>query len=299
MNGLLFTGASGFLGKNLNPILRNSYKVKTLGISDNNDIKVNLAETVPSIDNTFDIILHAAGKVYADQKKNVADNTFFEVNFQGTVNLCRALEKRIPPKAFIFISTVAVYGLDSGINITEDFPLKGSLPYALSKIRAEEFLTDWCKRHDVTLSILRPPLIAGSNPHGNLGAMVKAIKSGRYLSIDGGKARKSVLMAQDIARLLPALIKKGGVYNVCDDEQFSLRDLEISISKQLGRRPPISIPYRMAKTMALTGDLLGNKAFFNSTQLKKMTESLTFSNKKAKRELNWQPINVLENFKIR
>ena len=50
--------------------------------------------------------------------------------------------------------------------------------------------------------------------------------------------------------------------------------------------------------MALVGDLIGKKAPINSLKLKKITESLTFSNEKAKRELNWQPLNVLENFKI-
>jgi len=50
--------------------------------------------------------------------------------------------------------------------------------------------------------------------------------------------------------------------------------------------------------MALIGDLLGNKAPINSLKLIKITRSLTFSNEKAKRELNWTPINVLINFKI-
>lgn len=129
--------------------------------------------------------------------------------------------------------------------------------------------------------------------------MIKGIQTGRYLSIAGGKARKSVLMVQDIARLLPSLIEKGGIYNVCDDSQPLFHELEILIAKQLGKKPPISIPYWFAKSIALVGDLLGNKAPINSLKLKKITESLTFSNEKAKRELDWQPINVLENFKIK
>lgn len=64
------------------------------------------------------------------------------------------------------------------------------------------------------------------------------------------------------------------------------------------KKPPVSIPYWLAKSMALVGDLLGEKAPINSLKLKKITESLTFSNEKAKRELNWQPLNVLENFRI-
>lgn len=299
MKSILFTGASGFLGNNLISLLRKEYKVKTLGLTDNDDIKVNLAKHIPVINDQFNVILHAAGKAHSVPKTDEEKKVFFDVNYQGTVNLCKALEKNSVPKAFIFISTVAVYGLESGENITEEHPLNGDTPYALSKIQAEQFLTEWCNQHNVTLGIIRPSLIAGPNPPGNLGAMIHGIQTGRYLSIAGGKARKSVLMVQDIARLLPSLIEKGGVYNVCDDTHPSFRELEILIAQQLQKKAPVSIPYWFAKSLALVGDLLGNKSPINSFKLKKITESLTFSNEKANRELGWQPLNVLENFKIR
>lgn len=298
MAKLLFTGASGFLGANLKPLLRNDFEVKTLGLTDGDDYKVNIANSVPDIDIHFDVVLHAAGKAHMVPKSEEENKLFFDINYQGTVNLCKALEKSGLPKAFIFISTVAVYGLETGENISEEHPLNGDTPYALSKIRAEEFLADWCDQNNVILAIIRPSLIAGPNPPGNLGAMIKGIKTGAYLSIAGGKARKSVLMVQDIARLLPALIDKGGIYNVCDDLHPTFRELELLISKQLGKKPPISIPYWLAKSIALVGDLLGKRAPINSLKLSKITESLTFSNEKAKRELGWQPIDVLSNFKI-
>ncbi|MDD2392061.1 MAG: NAD(P)-dependent oxidoreductase, partial [Bacilli bacterium] len=232
---LLFTGASGFLGSNLRPLLRNNFEVKTLGLTNGDDYKVNIATTIPEIDISHDIILHAAGKAHTVPKSEEEKKLFFDINYQGTVNLCKALEKSGLPKAFVFISTVAVYGLETGENITEEHPLNGDTPYALSKIRAEEFLADWCAQNNVTLAIIRPSLIAGPNPPGNLGAMIKGIKTGAYLSIAGGKARKSVLMVQDIARLLPALIVKGGIYNVCDDSQPTFRELELLIAKQLGK----------------------------------------------------------------
>lgn len=299
MNKILFTGASGFLGNNLKPLLNKLYNLKTLGLTDNDNIRVNLATTVSEIKAPFDVILHAAGKAHVVPKTEAEKKAFFDVNYQGTVNLCKALEKSSVPSAFIFISTVAVYGLETGEEITEEHPLNGDSPYALSKIQAEQFLMEWCKKNNVVLSILRPSLIAGPNPPGNLGAMIQGIQTGRYLSIAGGKARKSILMVQDIARLLPALIEKGGVYNVCDNSQPTFRELETLIAQQLNKHAPLSIPYWLAKSMALAGDLVGKGAPINSLKLSKITESLTFSNEKAKRELNWQPLNVLENFKIR
>lgn len=222
----------------------------------------------------------------------------FDVNLQGTKNLCTALERRRVPRAFIFISTVAVYGCAYGENITEDHPLDGDTPYAMSKRLAEEYLQKWCYEHNVILGIIRPSLIAGPNPPGNLGAMIHGIRSGKYLSIAGGQARKSVLMVQDIAKLVSLLAEKGGIYNVCDSHHPTFRELETTICRQLDKKLPFSIPYWAAKCMALVGDCLGKKAPINSLKLKKITESLTFSNEKAMRELGWKPTRVLENFKI-
>src|SRR5690606_35260174 len=294
---LLFTGASGFLGQNIKPILSKQFEVKTLGLA-GDDIVANIATNIPEISEVFDIVLHAAGKAHTVPKTEAEKQSFFDVNYQGTVNLCKALERATLPSAFVFISTVAVYGLEFGENISEVHPLNGDTPYALSKIQAEQFLTDWCAKHGIVLSIIRPSLIAGPNAPGNLGAMVQGIKTGKYFSIGKGSAKKSVLMVQDIAHLMPKLVEKGGVYNVCDDTQPSFRELEIIIAEQLGKSRPKSIPYFMAKIMALVGDLLGNKAPINSLKLKKITESLTFSNEKAKKELDWKPMNVLKHYKI-
>lgn len=295
---LLFTGASGFLGNNIYSLLEEKYVIETVGITSKDNYNVNLAWEIPNLTGTFDVVFHAAGKAHSIPKTEEEKQLFFDVNLQGTKNLCTALENSGIPKAFIFISTVAVYGCDSGENITEEHPLNGTTPYALSKIKAEKYLQGWCAMHNVKLSILRPSLIAGPNPPGNLGAMIRGIRNGKYLSIAGGKARKSVLMVQDIANLLPMLIEKGGIYNVCDSYQPSFRELEMVICKQLNKKRPISIPYWLAKSMAVVGDCLGEKAPINSLKLRKITSSLTFSNEKAMRELGWKPMNVLGNFQI-
>jgi len=296
---LLFTGASGFLGRNIKPLLKETYFVKTIGLTTSDDFQINIAKEIPSLNMKFDVILHAAGKAHVVPKNKNEEQAFYDVNYQGTVNLCMALENFGIPKAFIFISTVAVYGCDFGQKITEEHALDGTTPYAKSKIMAEQYLMKWCSKHNVLLSIIRPSLIAGPNPPGNLGAMIAGIKSGKYLSISGGKARKSVLMVQDIAHLVPLLVNKGGIYNVCDDSQPTFRELESIICRDLGKRLPLSIPYSVAKLLALLGDSLGNKAPIDSLRLSKITESLTFSNEKIKKELGWKPLNVLESFTIK
>lgn len=295
---LLFTGGTGFLGHNTKAVLDRMYDVTTCGITPEDMIQANLAKEVPNLDRHYDIVLHACGKAHVIPKTDAEIQAFYDVNYQGTINLCKGLEKVGVPSAIIFISTVAVYGCESGELITEDFPLKGTIPYAKSKIMAEEFLTNWCSNNNVKLGILRPSLLAGKGAPGNLGSMVKGIQKGYYFNIAGGKVRKSILMAEDIAHLVPLVAEKGGIFNVCDDYQPTFGEISVSVANQLGKHKPLSIPYWVAWIMAKVGDLLGSKAPINSNKLEKMTKSLTFSNEKAKKELGWQPIDVLSNYKI-
>lgn len=298
MEKLLFTGGTGFLGHNARPILDKMYEVTTCGITPDDEIKANLAEGAPVLPERYDVVLHACGKAHVVPKTEAEKQAFFDVNLKGTIHLCDALEKVGVPKALIFISTVAVYGCEFGDLVTEEHPLEGTSPYAQSKIQAEEYLTSWCARHNVKLGILRPSLLAGKNAPGNLGAMVNGVKKGFYMNIAGGKVIKSILMAEDIANLVPLLEEKGGVYNVCDTNQPSFGELSESVAKQLGKGKPLNIPYWMAWCMAKVGDLLGSKAPINSYKLEKMTKSLTFSNDKARKELNWEPLDVLTNYHI-
>lgn len=298
MEKLLFTGGTGFLGKNVMPVLKEKYEVTTCGITKNDMIKANFVTDIPELPEKYDIVLHACGKAHVVPKTEAEKKAFFDVNFTGTKHLCEALEKVGIPKAIVFISTVAVYGCEFGDLITEEHPLEGNTPYAKSKIMAEEYLTEWCKKNNVVLGILRPSLLAGKDAPGNLGAMVNGVRKGFYMNIAGGKVIKSILMAEDIARILPSLVEKGGTYNVCDTRQPSFGELSISVAKQLGKGKPMNIPYWMAWCMAKVGDLLGSKAPINSYKLEKMTKSLTFSNEKARKELGWEPLDVLDNYKI-
>jgi nucleoside-diphosphate-sugar epimerase len=298
MKKLLFTGGTGFLGKNVMPLLTQQYEVTTCGITPDDMIKANLAKEVPELSEKYDVVLHACGKAHVVPKTEAEKQAFYDVNYQGTVNLCLALEKVGVPKALIFISTVAVYGCEFGDSIDEFHPLKGDSPYAESKRMAEDYLTKWCIDHQVRIGILRPSLLAGKDAPGNLGAMVNGIKKGLYMNIAWGKVVKSILMAEDIARLVPLLEEKGGIYNVCDTRQPSFGEISESVARQLGKGKPLSIPYWIAWCMAKVGDLLGNKAPINSYKLEKMTKSLTFSNEKARKELGWEPMDVLENYII-
>jgi len=295
MKSLLFTGASGFLGSNILPQLTNDYVVDTLDFSASSTYNVNLSKQIPAFNKQYDIVLHAAGKAHSIPKTTKEEQEFYDVNYQGTENLCAGLEKISLPQSFIFISTVAVYGCESGEQIAEDYALNADTPYGKSKIQAEKYLLKWCERKNILLTIIRPSLLAGKNPPGNLGEMINGITAGRYVSIAGGKTRKSIAMADDIGRLVHYCEKKSGIFNFCDDHNPTFRELEELISKKLGKPLPVNIPMWFANCLAKIGDLF-HLNIINTQKLAKITQSLTFSNKKIKNIMNFYPSDVLTNF---
>ena len=301
MPNYLLTGASGFLGNYIFDFLKKSgFQITTLGRAKSNNIICDLSSTVPIFTNKISTVIHAAGKAHIVPKTEAEKNDFFAVNLTGTKNLCTALEKLVvKPAHFIFISTVAVYGVDAGENINETYPLEGKTPYAESKIQCEVFLQKWCLENNIMLSILRLPLIAGSNPPGNLGAMINGIKSGKYFNIDGGGAKKSIVMAADVAKWIPIIAEHPNVYNLTDGYHPSFSELAASISKQLGKPTPKNIPGWIAKGIALVGNFLGQKAPINTDKLKKITASLTFDDNRAKIAFGWTPNKVLDEFIIK
>ena len=291
----LVTGANGFLGQIVVSQLEQPY----VTLSRSNAIyRTDLAREVPELTEAPEVVLHIAGKAHSVPDTEQEAQAFFDVNLRGTQNLVKGLERLgTLPRAFLFISTVAVYGADKGTNISETHPLKGDTPYALSKIQAEAFLETWGEQQKVQIGILRLPLIAGPNPPGNLGAMIRGIRTGKYLRFGQGATRKSVVLAEDIASVLPALSERGGTYNLTDGYHPSFAELENEISRQLGKSPPRAVPLPVAHLLGKVGDVVGRFPV-NSATIEKMTSDLTFDDTKARNTIGWKPRRVLDYLEI-
>lgn len=293
MKRCLLTGASGFLGSYLHEALSHDFEVCTLGRK-HSDITADLAKEVPTLTANFDRVVHAAGLAHTVPGTAEEEAAFFKVNAEGTARLCEALALTQFEGDFIFISTVAVYGKDQGENISETAPLEGSTPYALSKIQAEELLAKESKAQGFKLTILRLPLIIGKNAPGNLESMMKGISSGRYASIAHGEARKSMVLAQDVATLCAQPTMAQGTFNLTDRKSPSFHQLEQLISNRYGRKEPRNLPMLVAKLMGFVGDILGKRFPINSQKVKKITSNLTFNDQRAVDQLNWMPHSVVE-----
>jgi nucleoside-diphosphate-sugar epimerase len=292
---ILLTGSSGFLGEMILNVL-DKHEIVTLSQS-NADIKIDLSKQIPLLPNVS-MVIHSAGKAHSVPRNSAEDKIFFEVNVTGTANLLKGLENAHLPRSFVFISTVAVYGKETGILINEEAPLLAKDPYGKSKIEAEQLVTAWCKQNNVICTILRLPLVAGINPPGNLNAMIKGIKKGYYFNIGGGTAKKSMVMAKDVAAFIPVAAKYGGIYNLTDGYHPSLFELSKLIARQTNKKKVFNLPLPVAKLAALAGDMAGSKFPINSSKLKKLISPLTFDDTKARNTFGWNPTPVLAGFEV-
>lgn len=288
---VLVTGSTGFFGKIIFQELNAEFIYKLN--RNQGDFIYDLSLSSPNFNVDFDLVIHNSGKAHSIPKTDTEANQFFDVNVKGTQNLLTGLELTGVPKQFIFISSVAVYGKEFGENILETESLEAKDPYGLSKILAEQLVLDWCKKNKVVCTILRLPLLVGKNPPGNLRSMIKAIQKGYYFNIGGGKAKKSMVLAEDVAKFILKIAPIGGVYNLTDGMHPSFATLSNAIAKKKMNNLPLFV----AKIFGLIGDIIGEKAPLNSFKIKKIISDLTFDDSKA-RSLGWKPQSVIEYLKI-
>jgi nucleoside-diphosphate-sugar epimerase len=285
------TGAGGFLGGYIRQAL--GADVTTLGRRATSTIQWDFKAPVPQLP-AFKRVVHVAGKAHSIPKNKAQADEFFDVNLTATQNLLAALSAT-PPSQFVFISTVAVYGRETGVALKEDEPLNGVTPYALSKIEAEQAIQAWGEQHACKVLILRLPLITGEHPPGNLNAMANAIKRGYYLRIGSGSARKSMVGAPDVASLIARSTDSAGVYNLTDGVHPSISEVDVCIAKQLNKRIKI-VPEAWLNVPARLGDFIPGFPLTTS-RLQKLNSTLTFDDRKARLELGWNPQPALNALK--
>jgi nucleoside-diphosphate-sugar epimerase len=266
----LLTGSTGFLGTSL---IMKWYNLPVLitGLARSDaDLICDLYYDVPVFDSPFDTVIHAAGLAH----RKASDQEFYQVNYQGTKNLLKGLEGNLPKK-IIFISSILVYGLESGSLIDENTPCHPTTAYGESKLMAEQAVRNWAEEKGVKALILRLPLVNGENPPGNLGAMREAMKKGRYFRIGKGNARKSWVQATEIAEFILNNPDLEGTYNLTSANHPTLAEIENQIAQELNLPEPKSIPYGMAWLAAHTFGLLPGFPL-SLARFRKLTAELTF-----------------------
>jgi UDP-glucose 4-epimerase len=229
---VLVTGANGFVGRHLSPVLaRDGWTVRrAVRHPAGNDSEVGIGSISPETDwkaalAGVDAVVHLAARVHQRHDKG-ADKLYRDVNTEGTLRLARcAIEAGV--RKFIFVSTVLVHGRsnDDRPPFSEEDVLTPQGLYGLSKAEAETGLRVLANASEMSITVVRPPLVYGSGAKGNFASLVKAVRLGLPLPFAAIRNHRAFVSVENlgsfISHRLSNPVGKFDVFLVADAEQVS------------------------------------------------------------------------------
>ena len=188
MTKVLVTGANGFVGRALCPILQeHGYDLRMAVRHPSNLIAKNhcVIESISGDTDWHDclkdveIVIHLAARVHVMNADPIeALQASMEVNARGTERLARQAAAS-GVRRFIYLSSIKVNGeYTADVPFTEDSIPTPQDAYAESKLRAELALKDAAEASGMEYVILRPPLVYGPGVKANFFNLIKLIDTG-------------------------------------------------------------------------------------------------------------------------
>jgi dihydroflavonol-4-reductase len=253
---ILVTGATGFLGHNLVPLLLDrGHRVRSLVRPGGRwqylkDLGVELAwgdtrDRNAVMDAVYgcDAVVHGAGHFRFWGRHE----DFFSTNVQGTHNVLEAA-RLAGVERFIHISTVAVVGRPkSGTVIDETYPCHPADDYMRSKLAGEALVKGYHGSHGLPSIILRPGAYYGPWGHYAFNRLFfeDPFIKGLPIQIHGGRHFTFPIFLPDLAHAIHnalTLGRPGEIYNV-SGPSLTHRDINAIISRITGSSPRwINVP---------------------------------------------------------
>lgn len=158
MKKILITGANSYVGASFEKWLSqwpNEYHVDTIDMIDGTWREKSFAG--------YDVVFHVAGIAHIKETKENA-HQYYEINRDLAFETAQKA-KADGVSQFIFMSSMSVYGIESGV-ITKNTKPSPKSHYGKSKLEAEEKISLLID-NIFALAVLRPPMIYGKGCKGN------------------------------------------------------------------------------------------------------------------------------------
>ncbi|MEC3880172.1 NAD-dependent epimerase/dehydratase family protein [Parapedobacter sp. 10938] len=282
---VVITGASGFVGQNLQPFLEeDGFEISPLSLRHNSQHEVS---------DHYDAIIHLAGKAH-DTKNISAPDQYFRVNTELTKQLFdRFLQS--DARDFIYFSSVKAVADQVAGHLVEDVEPNPQTPYGQSKRQAEQYLNSQSLPAGKRLFILRPCMIHGPGNKGNLNLLYQVVSKGLPWPLTAFDNERSFLSIDNLNYIIKRILEDadipGGTYNLADDDPLSTNELIGLIGQAREKKPSLwKIPRGIVSGIAKIGDTLHLP--LNSERLKKLTESYVVRNSKIKSALKIDKLPV-------
>ncbi|PTO85993.1 NAD-dependent epimerase/dehydratase family protein [Vibrio splendidus] len=285
MGKILLTGSNGFIGchfpKDNKDIIAAIHTNHTYQFA--NEIHVGEISRYTdwsSALNNVDCIVHLA-----EFSHSKFDNeSYLTVNRQGTKKLIDdAFQAGV--SRFIYISSALVLPYLSA-------PKTRSIPLNIKiKIENENYLKSMARKHQKDFVIIRPCLVYGSYPPGNMGRLFKFVSKTMILPFRSINNRRDFLSVYNLVDFISTCMynknSNGEEYFVSDGNPMSIKDFCLLISKLHGRRVfQLSIP---ASFFYFFGTV-----FRKSSLVEQLIGDFVVDIKNQESQLDWKPRFTIE-----
>lgn len=273
---VLLTGATGFVGTYLAPILRErGFTVDAVGRTETGPLGPD-TDWRPFLHEDTAAVIHLAGRAHVMREEEADPAAAYDRVNRGATMALAEQAVRAGVKRFVYVSSVKAMG-EQGLDLDPAMPPLPSDPYGESKLAAERGLT--ALSADLDTVILRPPLVYGPGVKANFLALLKAVDRGIPLPLGLVRNRRSLISLRNLSdALIFALDCAPGIYCPTDGDPISTPDLIRGLGRALGKRPVLlPVPVWMLKAL---GAVLGRTGAVD-----RLTGDLTFRG----RPPGWSP----------
>jgi nucleoside-diphosphate-sugar epimerase len=281
MTSVAVSGASGFVGSQLCPELAaRGHRVTALSRA-----QLQSPELATALSG-IETVVHLAARAHVLREVSADPQAEFIRCNVGLTQVLGAAARRAGVKRFIFVSSAGVLGASSPAEgFSEESPPHPHDAYTTSKLHAEQWLsTDLGP--DLSLIILRPPLIYGAGARGNFARLLRLAIRGWPLPLGALRAPRSLIGVRNIADLICALVAERSAGQttmlVADREMTSVAELFRSVAELAGHRVWLApVPTALIRS-ALT--LIGR-----SDDIRRIIAPFALRPRIAQLQFNWVP----------
>ena len=227
MKKILITGANSYIGVSFENYMKQweeEYSVDTVDMIDGTWREKDFSE--------YDVVFHVAGIAH---KKETKENAalYYKVNRDLAIETAKKA-KEDGVKQFVFLSSMSVYGMDTGVITKETVPMPKS-NYGKSKLQAEEGINALAS-DDFKVCTLRPPMVYGKDCKGNFQTVVKIVKKSPVFPRI--KNERSMIYIDNLASFVKLCVDRElcGLYFPQNREYVTTVDMAKGIAAKLEKK---------------------------------------------------------------
>ena len=227
MKKILITGANSYIGTSFEKWIKQWSEEY-------------LVDTIDMIDGTwreksffgYDVVFHVAGIAHIKETKENAE-LYYKVNRDLVYEVAKK-GKDEGVKQFIFLSSMSVYGMETGVISKDTMPTPKS-NYGKSKLQAEELISP-LQDSTFNIAVIRPPMIYGKGCKGNYVRLEKfALKSLIFPRIEN---KRSMIYIDNLCEFVKYVIddESNGLFLPQNDEYVCTSDMVKEIAEAHGKK---------------------------------------------------------------